>query len=137
MADVIITAANVQPGTGSDVVKQTATAAVAITAGQAVILNSSGQWDLLDQDLVIASTAVVGVAMNGAAAGQPVEAQRSGEYTVGGTVAAGTSYYGSSTAGGINSADAITTNKYAVFLGFGTSTSKIRLTPVCNGVAHA
>lgn len=72
MADLTVTAANVRDASPVGVGKKiNLLAAVAITAGQAVYLDTSGTASLADASA--AGTAVViGIALEGAAIGQPV-----------------------------------------------------------------
>ncbi len=80
---------------------------------------------------------VVGVALNAASAGQPVTFQQYGNITIGATVATGTAYYVSATAGGICPEADLTTGDFPHFLGFATSTTVIALDPKACGVAKA
>ena len=127
MADLTITAANVVAG--SNARKTSGIAGVAITAGQAVYLSSTtGKYLLADTDSATAEARVpVGIALNGAAAGQPVEVQTSGDITIGATVAAGVAYYLSGTAGGICPVADVASGDYPSIIGMGISTTEIRI----------
>lgn len=72
MADVVVTAAQVRDASPVNMaIKINLIAAVAITAGQAIYINSSGKAELADASA--AGTAVcIGIALEGAAVGQAV-----------------------------------------------------------------
>lgn len=137
MADLTVTATSVLPGGGANTVSYPAGAA--ITAGQVVYKEaSSGTVKLADCDSATAEVrSPLGVALNGAAIGQPVEVQTSGNITIGATVAASVPYFLSPTAGGIAPLADVLTGDYAVFLGFGISTTQIALRIVEAGVVKA
>jgi hypothetical protein len=127
MADVSITAANVIAG--ATAVSTVGTAGVAITAGQVVALdtttstirlcdvNSATAWQRLP----------LGIALNGAAAGQPVSYLTAGDITAGGTLVTGVPYFASGTAGGIRPAADNTTGDYPALLGLAISTTVLRV----------
>lgn len=132
MADIEITAANVIGDGGSP--RETMTAGVAITAGQAVYLDStSNSYKLSDSNLTGAKTCR-GVALNSAALGQPLTIQKSGPVTVGGTLVKGTTYCQSTTPGGICPQADITTGGDVVILGVATSTTQLSLNIQVPGV---
>jgi hypothetical protein len=137
MSDVSITATNVVAGGNAEVVDGTAGAT--ISAGQVVYLDpETGTLKLADCDSATAAArSPLGVALNGAAAGQPVRVQKRGNITIGGTVTAGVAYYLSATAGGICPVGDLGGGDYPVFLGFATSASVLRLNIVESGVALA
>lgn len=101
MADLSITAANVQPGTGSTVVHGTAGATV--TAGQPVYkdANDSDKWKPADADASEAAAEAIGIALNSAADEQPLAICKRGLMQTGATTVKGTIYVLSGTAGGI------------------------------------
>lgn len=129
MADLSVTATQVQPGT-TDAQFAQGTAGATITAGQAVYLDAAtSTLKLADCDLSAAAAAAVGIALHGAASGQPLKYQTSGTITIGAGAApaVGTIYCLSATAGGIcPSADLVTTNR-ATVLGVGAATNTIIL----------
>lgn len=136
MADLSITAANVAKGANAAVVSSYL-AGASITAGQSVYLDATtGTIKLADAD-ALASSDAVGVALNNAASGQPIVYQRSGNITIGATVAVGVAYYVSTTAGGICLESDLSTGDFPHFLGFATSTTVIALNPRACGVAKA
>lgn len=137
MADLTITATSVVAGGNARTVDGTAGAT--ITAGQAVYLDSTtGTYKLADCDSATAAVrSPAGIALNGAATGQPVEIATSGNITIGATVTAGVAYYLSATAGGICPVADLGSGDYPVFLGFATSSSVLALRIVESGVALA
>lgn len=100
MADLSITATNVVPQSGATLVM--ATAAAAITAGQTVAKNSSGNIILADDDDADTTKAtVVGMAVTSGANGGPVVYCSKGDVALGSIVTKGTTYSLSDTPGGI------------------------------------
>lgn len=137
MTDIVITAANVLPG--SDAKKKTGTAGATITAGQTVYLDSSdNKYKLFDADSATAAArTLAGVALNGASNGQPLTVQYEGNITIGGTVVAGVTYVGSDTPGGIMPTADVETGDYVTVLGIGINTTQIRMKLIASGVAAA
>jgi hypothetical protein len=136
MADLTITAGNVVPNQAG-LKDENGYAGVAITAGQAVVLNAAGLWVLADADNVCYTTDRFGIALNGASANQPIRVQVGGKITAGGTVAVGIIYCVSATAGGICPSADLTTGKYVTILGTGISATEIALSIKPVGVAKA
>ena len=135
MANLTITAANVAPGTGAKT--KSGTAGAAITQGQPVYLDAS-TITLFPADAdVLASAAVIGVALNAASTGQPVTYQTSGPITIGATVVVGTAYYASTTAGSVCLESDLASGDFATFIGFATSTTVINVDIKAAGVAKA
>jgi|SRR6185437_11241265 len=134
MADVTITPANVQT---SSTQTKTGTAGVAITAGESLVALASdgGKLHLAKGDTTL-NAACVGVALNNAAAGQPVFYQAVGLITIGGTVAIGTPYVVSAANGGGIApwSDLVSTNK-VTFLGYATTAGILNLNIQATGVA--
>lgn len=122
-SDLSITAANVVAGSGSSVVQGIAGATV--TAGQAVYRDpATGTWKLGDNN---SATAAVrspgGVALNGAASGQPLSVLREGPVTIGATLTAGVAYYLGDTPGGICPVADLASGEYPTIIGIATSTT--------------
>lgn len=135
MADLSITAANVQKSSTSQV--QSGKAGETITAGQSVYLKASDTSIYkADNNVDAATAAAVGVSLNGAAAGQPINYTTSGPYTAGGTLVVGETYIVSSTAGGIAPIADISTN-YVTILGVAISASLLQLNINVSGIQHA
>jgi hypothetical protein len=125
MTDIVITAANVVQGGNAVVVH--GVAGVAITAGQVVYLDSAtGKWKLADANGT-GTTHPGGIALNNAAANQPIDVQTSGDITVGGTLTAGSRYYLSATPGGIMPEADLTTGDNVALLGLAKSTTVLAL----------
>src|SRR6266496_1447543 len=101
MADLTITAANVASGTGSQT--SDGTAGGTITQGDAIYQDAtdSNKWKRADANLSAAAAAAIGIALNAAENGQPVRIQVGGEMNPGATLAVGTVYVLSATAGKI------------------------------------
>lgn len=135
-ADISITAANVARSSGNGSVIS-GTAGATITAGHVVYFDTStSKWKLAQSDGTAAESGTngVGIALHGASDGQPLQVQVDGEITIGGTVAAGVTYYVSTTAGAFSNSVPAST-QYNTFLGIGISTTKVSLRPLCAGVA--
>ncbi|WP_028003175.1 hypothetical protein [Sinorhizobium meliloti] len=141
MADIVITPASVVPGAGAKVTSGTAGAT--ITAGQVVYLDSTttGKWHHADSDAATAAArgqgANVGIALNGASNGQPIDVLTEGPITLGAVLTAGTAYYLSPTPGGIAPLADLLTGDYVTLLGLATSTSVLNLDIQYSGVATA
>lgn len=135
MADLTITAASVLAASGAR--KALEVAGAAITAGQAVYLDSTDNTvKLADSNSATAAARVpFGIALNGAAAGQPVEVQTSGPVTLGATLTPGSTYYLSATPGGICPAADLVTGMYPTILGIATSASVLDVAIEQSGVA--
>ncbi|MER9310095.1 hypothetical protein NKI51_12355 [Mesorhizobium australicum] len=126
MTDIAITAANVLAG--ANAVIENGYAAAAVTAGQVVYRDASAKYNLADTD---SATALVrkprGIALNGAAIGQPVAVQRSGDITIGATVTKGVAYYLSGTPGGICPVADVAAGDYPAVIGIATSASVLSI----------
>jgi hypothetical protein len=135
MADLTITAANVIAGAGARTVNGTAGAT--ITAGQAVYLDSAdSEYKLADCDSATAAVrSPVGIALNGAADGQPLRVLTKGPVTIGATMTAGTTYYLSQNAGGICPIGDLGSGDYRTILGIATSTTVLDVLIQESGVA--
>lgn len=134
MADLAITAANVQPGSG--IKTKTVTAGEAIAAGKAVAYAADGGGMLADSD---SATALIrspkGIALNSAAAGQPVTVCERGNVVLGAVLTAGVAYYLSNTPGGICPVADVGTGEYATVLGLAISTTTLQVGIQESGVA--
>lgn len=137
MADIAVTAANVALVSGPFA---DGLSAAAITAGQAVYQTSTGTWGLAQRDGTQAECGQygLGMALNSApGTGQPIRVALPGaDVTCGGTVAVGTIYTISATAGGWTSDAASSTNYNSVFA-VGKSTTRLRLICVAAEAANA
>lgn len=135
MADLTVTAANVDTGDATAVVVD-ASAGSAITAGQALALNASG--DPVPADVTDATThKIVGIALNSApGAGQPVRyVRQDSTFNPGATLVVGTVYGLGSTAGAIAPVADQSTNDYSnvLFIAVTASTAKLNVTQYSYG----
>ena len=124
MTALAITAANVVAG--SDAVVEYGIAGVAVTAGQAVYLDeaSTGKYLLADTNSATAAARKArGVALNNAAANQPLVIQKGGQITIGATLTAGIVYYLGGTPGAIVPVADLTTGDYPCVIGQASSTT--------------
>jgi hypothetical protein len=134
MADLTITAASVIAGTGAT--KKLGTAGATITAGKVVYLDSDGNHKLADNNSATAALrSPAGIALNGAADGQPLIVLTAGPVTIGATLTAGVAYYLSDTPGGICPVADLATGEYAVIIGIATSTTVLNVDIQESGVA--
>ena len=135
MADLSITAANVQIAADPNI--QHKRAGAAITAGQAVYISTdTGRALLADSNSATAEARVAfGIALNSAASGQPVAIQTGGDLTIGATLTAGVFYYLSDTPGGICPVADLGSGEYPCTIGMATSASVLRLSFKSPGVA--
>jgi hypothetical protein len=133
VADLSITAANVAAVTVS---KQEWTAGATITAGQAVYLDSanSNVAKLAQSDGTSAEAEVKGIALCGAASGQPIIIASSGTMDLGATLTVGMIYVLSQTAGGIAPVSDLASSDYVSVIGVATATDEIRLSITNSGV---
>lgn len=135
MADLSITAASVLAGATAK--RKLGTAGATITAGKVVYLDESdSEYKLADCD---SATAAVrspdGIALNGAADGQPLVVLEEGPITIGATLTAGTTYYLSPNAGGICPLADVLAGDYPVIIGIATSTTVLEVQIQEAGVA--
>lgn len=141
MADLTISAASVVAGSGAPT--KTGTAGAAIAAGDVVYLDATttGKWQLADSDAATAEarglTSSVGIALNSAAADQPIVVQTGGPVTLGAVLTAGTAYYLSDTPGKICPVADITGGDYFVLLGLAASATVLNLDIQYSGVASS
>jgi len=135
MADLTITAANVLSGKRPGL--KSGNAGEALAAGKVVYLDAvTNTYKLADSNGAPALRAVEGIAMNGAATGQPVVVQTDGDITIGATLAPGVAYYLSDTPGGICPAADVGTGEYVVLLGLAKSTTVLGLDIQASGTAN-
>lgn len=121
MADLTITAAEVQPDTTGKIIY--GIAAEAITPGQTIYKTATGTYGLADADAAGKKTCV-GISLNTAASGQTVGIQVTGTITIGSSATvAETIYVLSGTAGGIAPAADLGSGDDIVYLGAGNATN--------------
>jgi hypothetical protein len=125
MADLTITAANVVAGANATI--REGTAGVALTAGQAVYLDSaSSSYKLADCNSATAAVrSPKGIALHAAAIGQPIAILTEGLITIGAAVAVGVPYFLSGTPGGIRPVADNVSGDYVTYVGIGKSTTAI------------
>lgn len=132
-ADLTITAGSV---TTTSTQLRDVTAGATITAGQVVYLDASASdvAKLADNDASATTNVVAGIALHGASSGQPLRIITGGTITIGATVAVGTIYVLSSTAGAICPAADLASGDYTSIIGVATSTTVITLSIKNSGV---
>jgi hypothetical protein len=127
LADLVITAANVLKGAGSTV--SNGRAGGTVTAGQPVYQDAAdaNDWKPCDADASAAASAAIGIALHAAEDGQPLQILVDGPITIGATVAVGTIYITSDTAGGIRPSADVDSADWVTILGVATSTTVIQI----------
>lgn len=126
MADLTITSSAVIAGSGAQI--EMGTAGETVTAGQSVYRAASGNLMLTDNDSATpAAREARGIALNGAANGQPLAIARGGDVSFGAILTAGTTYAVSNTAGAICPDADVGTGEYICILGVARSTSVLAL----------
>lgn len=135
MVDLVITAASVVAGSDANTVS--GTAGVTITAGQAVYKSSTtNKFELADNNSATAAARTpLGIALNGAALNQPIVVQKGGDITIGGTLAAGSTYFLSDTPGGLCLVADLLTGEYPCIVGIAKSTTVLDINIQAAGVA--
>lgn len=130
MADLAVTATSVLAS--GQATKETGVAGAALTAGQLVYKEAAtGQFKGTDCDSATAEVRnIYGVALNGAAIGQPVVVARNDpDFTPGATLVKGSRYYASGTAGGIAPEADLASGDHVALLGVASSTTKLVMNP--------
>lgn len=132
MADLSITASSVIAGPNAR--RVTKTAGASVTAGQPVYLDAAGKVQPADTNVSALTAAVLGIAENGGATGQPISVvTKDDAFTLGATVAVGDVLIASATAGGIAPVADAASGYYVAVLGVAISTTKINLNPTLAG----
>jgi hypothetical protein len=136
MADITITAASVVPS--SSAVLEDIIAGATLTRGQPYYLDSADSYTAKPADAdTQAAARAVGIVAADLAVGQVGKGIRSDPaLAIGATVAAGTAYYVSTTAGGICPVADLGSGDYTTLLGLGISTTQIALAPLVSDVAR-
>lgn len=125
MADLVITAANVKPGTDA-VVEQVKWGAT-VTAGQPVYQNATDRKFYPADANGTGTREVYGIALSGGAVDQVGVVQRSGRIAIGATVVVGETYVLSGTAGGVAPVADITSGSNVVHLGVAATATEIKM----------
>ena len=136
MADLAVVPASVIASADSQ--KVTLKASEAITAGDAVYIDSStanGSVSLADKTSQGASV-VAGIALDNAAVGQPVTIMTKGSVNLGVTLTVGEVYVLSATGNISPVADLVSTNFVSV-LGVATDANNLMFQPINSNTAHA
>lgn len=135
MADLVITAASVLPGSGATI--REVTWGATVTAGKVVVADpATGKWVLADNNHATAALRIAaGIALNGGADGQPGHVLTAGPVTLGAVLTAGVAYYLSDTAGGIAPVADVGSGERSVLLGIATSTTVLDFDVQDSGVA--
>ena len=135
MADEIVTASAVLPGTDTQYID--GFAGVAITAGQTVYLDTStSTYKLADADASSSTALAKGIAMNDAATAQPVRVAAGGHIDPGFTVGVGHVYVVSGTAGGIAPVADLAAGDFTHVVGLGITASSLKIVNATAGVAY-
>jgi len=134
MADITITAANVRPYSGATT--KTVTAGATVTAGDAVYKDTSDSNEYKRCDsTVAASTVIGGIAITNAGDGEPLIIQTAGDCNVGGTVVVGMVFVVSTNAGKLAPLADVASGEYVSIIGYGITSSKLRMDFQTSGVA--
>ena len=128
MADLTLTPSSVLPGSNA-VIDDSSKAGETIVAGKAVYRSATTKlWMLADSDSATAEVRkAVGIAVNGANAGQPLHVQTGGDITLGAVLTAGATYFLSNTAGGICPDADVGSGEYVCQLGIAKTTSVLAM----------
>lgn len=130
MADLSVTAASVL--SSSTALTASGIAGATITAGQPLYIDTanSNVLKLADSNSTLLVSTVAGIALHGAATGQPVKyAYEDSTFTPGATLAVGQTYVVSSTAGGIAPLVDLVTGDFpnVLFIAKSTTTAVLRI----------
>lgn len=135
MADLAVTAANVVKGPNAAF--NQGIAGVAITAGQILYLDpATNTLKLADANGVAATQVIAGVALNNAAANQPIVYDTlDAALVIGATLVSGDVIYLSATPGGFTKtvADLAGITATAIVLGVAVSTTAVNFRPIVGG----
>jgi|TARA_Y100000593_G_scaffold22564_1_gene44960 hypothetical protein len=139
MADVTITAAQVQPSTTGGWTLGQGIAGATITAGQPIYADATDGGKLKPADADAEATAAArGIAVSNAADEQPVRYLVAGPVILGsGNLVRGRSYFVSSNAGGICREADVASSKYTTALGLATTTSELTVNLQSSGVTNS
>lgn len=137
MADLSITGTAVVAA--SDAITENGTAGATIAGGQRVYLDpATGRYELADADAAtVTERRSRGIALHGAADGQPLRIIKQGDLTVNAVLTAGVTYYGSPTPGGIAPRADVLTGDYVEIVGVAKSTTVLAVNFQYPNVASA
>lgn len=125
MADLSITAANVIAQAGA-IIDRSGIAGETITAGKTVLKDATDKYVLSDSDAG-GLKGVDGIALNGAAVGQPLAVHKKGPLAMGAVFTAGLAYYLSNTAGGICPVADVGAGEDSILIGLAASTTVLNV----------
>lgn len=135
MADLVVVAANVKPG--SSAVSKRGIAGEGITAGDSVFEAADGGIELCEHDQTILEAASVGVALNDAAVDQPIEYIVTGDIDMGAILSIGQTYIVGAGPGGIAPEADAGVGDFVTVLGVATTVNNLKMGILQSGVAHA
>lgn len=136
MADLTLTAASVVAASSPTTKTKVGLYGATITQGMPVYYDSSdGKWKIADSNASVTTAAAVGIALTAGSDGQQGIIQTEGDITIGATVAVGSIYVVSATAGKICPYGDLASGHYTCVLGIAISTTVIRLGILAGGVA--
>ncbi len=136
MADIAITAASVAVSNRAEI-RRDYNFGATMGAGRLVYLDSGNRWQLLGATAVGTGVDDLrGLTLNGGSNGQPASVvTRDPGLVVGGTIANGVAYYGSTNVGNIAPVADVTAGNYPVLLGIARSTTVLNFNPIAAGIA--
>lgn len=128
MADLVVTAANVLPGSDAQI-DYSHLAGEAIIQGKSVYLSSTTKkWMLADSNSATAEARkATGMSLNSASLNQPLAVQKGGTYGAGATLTPGVAVYQSDTPGGICPVADVGTGEYVEIIGVPISATQMTL----------
>jgi hypothetical protein len=134
VADVSVTAASVVK-TASTAIRA-GIAGATITAGQPIYLDSTASNKAKPADAdALATAAVVGIALNSASDGQPIDYATAGNVTYNSAFTVGQVYVASTNAGGIAPYADLGSGDYVTILGVATTATNLKLSINQSGIA--
>ncbi len=135
MADLVVVAANVKPG--SEAVTKRGIAGEAISAGDSVFVAADNGIELCEKDQAALDAACRGVALNDAAVDQPIEYAVSGSVDMGAILSIGETYIVGAAPGGLAPETDAVAGNFTTVVGIATTVNLLKLGILQSGVAHA
>jgi len=135
MADLTVVAANVKPAASS--LTKNGIAGEAIDAGQSIFEAADGAMELCENDQAALDADCKGIALNDAAADQPVQWVYGGDINMGAILSIGAVYVVGAAPGGIAPEADVVATEFLTVIGVATTTSNLKLGILPSGVAHA
>lgn len=136
MTDLVITPASVISGSGATV-DRAGLAGATITAGQVVYWDAATTRYLLadNNSATVLARVPTGIALTGAASGQPIAVHQAGDITIGATLSPGVAYYLGDVAGSICPVADLAAGEYPTFIGIAKSTTVLFVDIASSGVS--